>query len=470
MSISYYMSRNQAPPVRRALSWRLRIPLPRERNSRSLSLWLIYSFAILIAVGGILLMLPSASVSGNPTSSINAFFTSTSAVCVTGLVVVDTGSYWSGFGQGVILALIQIGGFGFMTSATLLLLMFGRRVGLRERLLIGQSIGLTRLGGVVGLIKRMALFTLLSETAGAFILFLYFSNREPFLQATWKSFFHAISAFNNAGFDLFGNFQSFTQHRTDIGLLAPIAVLIMLGGVSYIFLSDFLKYRSPFKISLDSKLIFYSTISLLGMGTVVIYVTHLADPTAFAGLSTSDTMLGAFFHSVTSRTAGFTTIKIAALAPYALFFTMFLMFVGGASGSTAGGIKVNTFGMVIATIWSAVTGKEQPQAFGREFNPSQIYRAISVIILSFSVIFVATFILTMTEDFSFINILFEAFSAFGTVGLSTGITPSLSGMGKVIIAVVMFIGRLGPLAITLALLQHQRPSTYRYPKENIRIG
>ena len=464
------MQYKDMPNIPRAQSWRIRIPLPRERNSRSLSLWLIYSFAILIVIGGILLMLPVSSATGNPTSAVNAFFTSTSAVCVTGLVVLDTGTYWSGFGQGVILALIQIGGFGFMTSATLLLLAFGRRVGLTERLLIGQSIGINRLGGVVGLIKRMALFTLISEATGALVLFYHFSSSSPVQTAVWKSFFHSISAFNNAGFDLLGNFQSFTQSRTDAALLVPILVLILLGGISYVFISDFWKSRSLFKLNLDSKLIFYSTISLLGLGTLVILSTQFIDSAVFAGLSPADTALGAFFHSVTSRTAGFTTIQIATLAPYALFFTMFLMFVGGASGSTAGGIKVNTFGMIMATIWSTIRGKEQPQAFGRGLNPGQIYRAIAVIILSLTTIFIATFILTINENFSFISILFEAFSAFGTVGLTTGITPYLSVTGKITIAAIMFIGRLGPLALTLSLLQYQKPSSYRYPEENIRIG
>jgi len=231
-----------------------------------------------------------------------------------------------------------------------------------------------------------------------------------------------------------------------------------------------LKVRSLFKLALDSKLILWTTIALLVIGTVIMLLTQFTDSTAFTDLSTPYKMLSAFFHSVTTRTAGFTTIQIANLAPYALFFTMFLMFVGGASGSTAGGIKVNTFGIIMATIWSTLKGKEHAEAFGREFNQQQIYRAIAVIILSLAVIAIATFLLTIHEDFSFIRILFETFSAFGTVGLSTGITPFLSTAGKIIIIITMFVGRLGPLALTLALIQRQQPSSYRYPEENVRIG
>ena len=472
MNTSYdnHKSYKGMPTVLRAPSWRIRLPLPKERNSRSLSLWLIYTFAGLIVVGSILLMLPISSAGGYPTRAVDAFFTSTSAVCVTGLVVVDTGTYWSSFGQGLILTLIQIGGFGFMTSATLLLLAFGRRIGLRERLLIGQSVGISRLGGVVGLVKRMALFTVSSELVGALVLFFRFSSYDSLRTAVWKSFFHSISAFNNAGFDIFGNFQSLTQYRTDAPLILITAALIFLGGISFIFIADVLKVRSLFKLALDSKLILWTTIALLGIGTVIMLLTQFTDSTTFTALSTPYKVLGAFFHSVTTRTAGFTTIQISNLAQYALFFTMFLMFVGGASGSTAGGIKVNTFGILMATIWSTLKGKEHAEAFGREFNQQQIYRAIAVIILSLAVIAIATFLLTIHEDFSFIRILFETFSAFGTVGLSTGITPFLSTAGKIIIIITMFVGRLGPLALTLALIQRQQPSSYRYPEENVRIG
>jgi trk system potassium uptake protein TrkH len=431
-------------PPRRVISWRVRLPTPRERTGTSFSRLLIYAFAGLIVIGGLILMLPVSSAAGQPTPPVNAFFTSTSAVCVTGLVVVDTGTYWSAFGQGVILALIQIGGFGFMTSTTLLLLAFGRRIGLRERLLIGQSIGLARLGGVVGVVKRMAIFTALTEVIGAVLLFIRFSAYFPARSAVWKSVFHSISAFNNAGFDVLGNFQSLKNYQTDVGLLLLTAALIFLGGISYLVLSDLIRVRKLSKLTLDSKLVLSTTVILLVGGIVVMLITEFADPAAFGSLTVPQKGLCAFFQ--------------------------FLMFVGGASGSTAGGIKLNTFGILAATVWSTVRGREDPAAFGREFNKQQIYRALAVIMLSLGVVVLAVLLLTIYENTGFIQLLFETISAFATVGLTTGITPGLSMAGKLIITVTMFVGRLGPLAMTMALLQRQQPSSYRYPEEIIRIG
>jgi trk system potassium uptake protein TrkH len=457
--------------IPRGRSWRARIPiLPRQRTGSSLSRTLILGFAGLIVIGGILLMLPVSSAAGQVTPAVNAFFTSTSAVCVTGLVVVDTGTYWSSFGQGVILALIQIGGFGFMTSATLLMLAFGRRIGLRERLLIGESMGLSRLGGLVKIVRRMAIFTLLAEGIGAAVFFIRFSAENPLKLAVWKSAFHSISAFNNAGFDIFGNFQSLTNYRGDPLVVLATAALIFLGGISFMVILDVFKSRGPGRLSLDTKLVLITTGSLLAAGVFVMLLTEFIEPAAFGDVSLAQKGLIAFFQSVTARTAGFTLVNMGTLAQYALFFTMFLMFVGGAAGSTAGGIKVNTFGMLAATIWSTIRGREQAGAFGREFSSQQLYRAIAVVILSLGLVALVAFLLSLHEDASFINLLFETVSAFGTVGLSTGITPTLSLAGRIIITITMFVGRLGPLALTLALMQRQRPSQYRYPEETVRIG
>jgi len=415
-------------------------------------------------------MLPISSATGQATSPIDAFFTATSAVCVTGLVVVDTGTYWSFFGQGVILALIQIGGFGFMTSATLLLLAFGRRIGLSERILIRESMGLTRLGGLVRLVKRMAIFTVTAEAIGGAVFYFRFAADNPAHTAFWKSMFHSISAFNNAGFDIFGNFQSLINYKGDPVVILFTAALIFLGGISFLVIADVIKVRSIVNLTLDSKLVLSTTVFLLSIGIAVMLLAEFYDPAAFASMSLPQKVLVASFQSVTARTAGFTTIPMVSLAQYALFTTMALMFIGGASGSTAGGIKVNTFGMLIATIWSTIRGREHAGVFGREFNTQQIYRAVAVIILALGLIALSVFLLSIHEDFSFSSLLFETVSAFGTVGLSTGITPLLSTAGKLIITITMFVGRLGPLALTLALLQRQQTSMYRYPEETIRIG
>jgi len=457
--------------IARARPWRVPLPvMPRPRSGPSSSLILMYGFAGVIAIGTVLLMLPIASKTGQSTSAIDALFTATSGVCVTGLVVVDTGDYWSFFGQGVILALIQVGGFGFMTSATLFLLAFGRRIGLRERLLIGESMGLARLGGLVNIVRRMAIFTILVETIGAVAFFIRFSAGNSLGTSAWKSIFHAISAFNNAGFDVFGNFRSLSDYHSDPLLIMVTAALIILGGISFLVVADLVKTRSLTRLSLDSKLVLSTTMSLLALGMIVILLTEFNNPATLGAFSIPQKLLNAFFQSVTARTAGFSTIAMTSMATYALFFTMLLMFVGGASGSTAGGIKVNTFGMLAAAIWSTIRGREHAGAFGREFTTQQVYQALALAMLSLGFLGGVVFLLTVTEEFRLTNLLFEAVSAFGTVGLSTGITPGLSTAGRLIITATMFIGRLGPLTLMLALVQRQQQSKYRYPQEAIRIG
>ena len=450
--------------------WRILLPIREPHLGLSSSLILFYGFVIIIFIGTILLLLPISSKSGEFTPVINAFFTATSAVCVTGLVVVDTGTYWSVFGQSVIFALIQIGGFGFMTSATLFLLILGRRMGLKEKLIISEAIGISKLGGLFTLIKRMAIYTIVIEIVGAIFFYFNFAGDYPLNESIWKALFHSISAFNNAGFDLFGNYASLAGFYNNPSFLIFTSVLIILGGISFLVVADIFKSRSFKNLSLDSKLVLTTTGLLLLLGTIVIFLTELKDIEKLGMLSVPNQFLNSFFQSVSARTAGFSTINMAFIEDYALFFTMLLMFIGGAAGSTAGGIKVNNFGILITTIWSAIMGKEHPGAFKREFIQQQIYRALAIVILSLGLVGLVVFILTITEDFKFIYLLFESVSAFGTVGLSTGITPSLSIAGKIIIAFTMFAGRLGPLTLALALTQREKPSNFNYPKESIRIG
>jgi trk system potassium uptake protein TrkH len=434
-------------------------------------LLLVYGFAGVISLGMILLMLPVASKSGQFTSPVNALFTSASAVCVTGLAVVDTGTYWSSFGQGVILVLIQVGGLGFMTSATLLLLLLGRRIGLRERWLIGQSLGLEKVGGMVNLVRRIAVFTLIVEVIGAAIFYIRFSVGNPAGTAGWRAIFQAVSAFNNCGLDLFGNFRSLLDYRTDTVVILTTAALIIIGGISFVVVADIVKVRRFGRLSLDSKIVLITTLGLLVGGTVVILLTEYSNAATLGPLATPYKILNAFFHAVTPRTAGFSSINIGSMAAYSQFFTILLMFVGGAAGSTAGGVKVNTVGMLIATIWSSIRGKEHAGAFGREFLSQQVNRALALVMLSLTLIVIVVLVLTITDKgFTFLQLLFETVSAFGTVGLSTGITPELSVAGRFIITAMMFIGRLGPLILALSLAQRQQPSTYRYPHDEVRIG
>ncbi|OGO02629.1 MAG: Trk family potassium uptake protein [Chloroflexi bacterium RBG_13_54_8] len=447
----------------------LEVLKPRARGTLSPFI-LLYGFVAIIMVGAVLLVLPIAAKTGQSASFLTALFTATSATCVTGLVVVDTGTYWSSFGQAVILVLIQVGGLGFMTSATLLLMALGRRIGLRERLLIGESMGLERWGGVVGLAKRIALFTLLVESVGALLLYFRFSLENPMGTAVWKGIFHSVSAFNNAGLDILGNFRSLADYRGDTTVVLVIAALIILGGISFMVVSDVFRFRRWIRLSLDSKIVLMATAILLALGMIVILLTEFSNPDTLGALPWPQKALNAFFHSVTPRTAGFSTIDIGMLADYALFFIIILMFIGGASGSTAGGVKVNTFGLIAATIWSSLRGRQYAGAFGREFRTEQVYRALALVMLSLGLVAVVVLVLTRTEKFSFINLLFETVSAFGTVGLSTGITPHLSTAGQLIIIATMLAGRLGPLTLALSLVQRQRPAAYRYPEDQIRIG
>ncbi|MBI2860347.1 MAG: Trk family potassium uptake protein [Chloroflexi bacterium] len=457
--------------VQRQKPWRVLLPpAVRKTGPRASLATLAYGFAGMIVLGTLLLTLPISSRSGQPTALVDAFFTATSAVCVTGLVVVDTLDHWNFFGQLVILALIQLGGFGYMTMTTLVLMTLGRRIGLRERLLVGESIGLFRLGGIVSLVRNMAFFALSAEAIGAVLFYLRFSTEYPGGAAIWKSIFHSVSAFNNAGFDIFGGFISLTGYSNDYLVLLVTAALVITGGISFLVVQDVFSKRRPSRFSTDTRMILSVTLALLALGTVMVLTTEYNNGATIGAMPDVDRVINAFFQSVTARTAGFNAIDTAMLADQTLFFVMLLMFIGGASGSTAGGIKVNTLGLIVATVWSTMRGREHPGAYGREFMIAQILRALSVLVLSLGIMAFVVFTLTITEDARFLDILFEAVSAFGTVGLTTGVTPALSVIGRLVIIAAMFVGRLGPLTLTLALVKVQQPSIYRRPKEIIRIG
>ncbi|MFH0847139.1 MAG: potassium transporter TrkG [Chloroflexota bacterium] len=430
---------------------------------------LIYGFAAVIAAGTILLMLPVSSRTGEPTPPVNALFTATSAVCVTGLVVVDTGSYWSPFGQTVLLILFQVGGFGFMTSASIIFMAMGRRIGLRERLFIGQSMGTQSPGGMVRLVRESAKFTLMAEGAGTIFLFLRFLiGGVSFGLALWRALFHAVSAFTNCGMDILGDFKSLADYQKDPVVLLTIAVLFILGGIGYIVVADVFTKRSFGKLLTDSKIVLVTTASLLIFGTIFILWSESSN--TLGVFSLPQKLLISFFQSATPRSAGFTAIDIGKMREASLFLVMFLMFIGGASGSTAGGVKVSTLGVLIAAALNSARGREGPVAFGRQIPPANVYRALALVIFCLGLVSVVVPVLSLTEGFGFVSLLFEAFSALSTVGLTTGITPGLSVAGRLVVALSMFVGRLGPLVFISVITGRQQPIIYHYPKDNIRLG
>ncbi len=437
---------------------------------------LLAAFAVLITIGTVLLMLPFASQSGEPTAFVDALFTATSAACVTGLVVLDTGTYWSPFGQVVIMLLIQAGGFGIMAGSTLLLsLVVGRRTTLRNRVIIQESLGGLQLGNVTWIVKRIAIFTFVAEGVGAVVLSLAFiiggeagGVGNPL--GLWWGVFHSVSAFNNAGFDLTGGFQSLVPFRDDWVVLLMHGLLLVLGGLGFAIVGDALTKRRWIRFALETKVVLSTTAVLLVVGAVIIGATEWGNPATLGQLPTEQRALNALFESATLRTAGFTALDTGALLDQTLFVVMALMFIGGASGSTAGGIKVTTFSVLLIAIVSSVRGQPSAEAFGRRIQHQIVYRALSVVLLSIGVVFVVAFLLTVMNPAPFVETLFEAVSAAGTVGASTGITTELDDPSRLLLTATMFAGRLGPLTLVLALAARARPVAYRPAVESIRIG
>jgi trk system potassium uptake protein TrkH len=447
-------------------------PTNRVNRPASPSAVLVAGFAAMVAIGTVLLLLPFSTEPGTSTDLITALFTATSAVCVTGLVVVDTASHWSPFGELVILALIQVGGFGFMTGSTLLLfVLVRRRTGLRDRILVQASTGGVELGSVLVLVRRVALFTILVEGIGAVVLAAAFLIRgsDPG-EAVWWGVFHSVSAFNNAGFDLMGSFRSLADFATDPLVLATIGVLIVVGGLGFAILGDSFGKRRWSRLALETKVVVLTTVALLVGGSLLIGVLEWGNPATLGAIPEAHRPLNAIFESVTLRTAGYAVLDHGGLGAATLYVAIGLMFIGAASGSTGGGIKVNTFSVLLIAIVSTVRGRPAAEAFGRRLPHDVVYRALSVALLSIAFVVAVAFGVIVVGRAGFADAVFEATSAFGTVGLTTGITPSLPDPARLLLVVAMFAGRLGPLTLVLALAARQHPVTYRPAVESLRIG
>lgn len=430
---------------------------------------LVLGFAALILVGTLLLLTPWASANGTSLGFIDALFTATSAVCVTGLVVVDTGTFFSLFGQLVIIGLIQAGGLGIMTMTTLFALLIGKRIRLRQRLVMQEALNQVTMAGVVRLTAYVLKVTLLIEFIGGTILALRW-----FGEYGWKGiyfgYWHAVSNFCNAGFDLIGEFRSLTPYVDDVVVNLVVTSLIILGGIGFTVIADVWTNRSFAKFALHTKVVLVTTVVLLVGGTLGILVLEIDNPATIADLSWSGKLLGSYFQSVSARTAGPNTLDIGKMESGTLFLIVILMFIGASPASTGGGVKTSTAGVLTASIWAMITGKEDAEVFQRRIPIQTIHKAFAVVFISAAIVVLVTLILSVTERFPFINLLFEATSAFGTVGLSTGITPSLTPMGKLLLSLTMFAGRVGPVTLALAIALRAQKAHIRYPEGKIIIG
>ncbi|NUK31849.1 Trk family potassium uptake protein [Parageobacillus sp. VR-IP] len=432
---------------------------------------LVTGFAVIIFIGAMLLMLPVATNDGKGLSFLDALFTATSATCVTGLVVVDTGTTFTLFGQLVILALIQVGGLGFMTFATMFAFLLGKRISLQERLLLREAMNNLTLEGIVRLVKRVLIFTVIIEGIGGLVLAIRFAFDMPPLKAFYFGMFHAISNFNNAGFDLMGDFRSLTGYVEDPVVTLVVCALIILGGIGFIVINEVYEYRQTRRFSLHTKVVAVTNGLLLAFGTLLIFLFELHNPKTLGPLSPLGKFLASFYQAVTPRTAGSNTLNIPDLTQPTLFLIIFLMFVGASPGSTGGGIKTTTFATLLGAVWSQIRGKEDVVFFKKRIMYDTIYKSLTVTISGLFIVMFVTMLLTITEKGKdFLMILFEATSAFGTVGLSMGLTPELSPFGKVLIIFTMFAGRVGPLTIAYAVTLHRKPDPFRYPKGKIMIG
>lgn len=434
---------------------------------------LVLGFASIILIGAILLNLPIASQKGESIGFINALFTATSAVCVTGLVVVDTGTYWTIFGKTVILLLIQIGGLGFMTMATLIALILGKRISLRERLIMQEALNQFTISGVVRLTQYILITTFIIEGMGAFFLSLRFIPIYGVKKGILYGIFHSISAFCNAGFDLVGNFNSLTPFVNDILINIVVCLLIIIGGLGFTVILDILQFKRFSKLSLHSKLVLTLTAIFILVAFVFIFILEFNNPDTLAKLDAKGKFLSAMFQAITPRTAGFNTLPLNEMTMASIFLVIVLMFIGGSPGSTAGGVKTTTAGVLILSIISVIRGRTDTEVFNRRIAKEIVDRALAVVGIGMLWVIVVTMILSITETgHSFLQIFFEATSAFGTVGLSLGITPELSYMGKIVISLTMFAGRVGPLTIVLALARKQQKNNgiIRYPEGKVIVG
>ena len=427
------------------------------------------AFAGVILAGTFLLMLPISNIHGEWMPVIDALFTATSATCVTGLAVVDTGKYFTWFGKTVLIILIQIGGLGIMTLTTLFSVGLGRRINIRHRLLIQESLNQEGPSGIIKMALSIVKYTLLIEFVFGTILAVYFYS-DYGLKAFYYGYWHAVSGFCNAGFDLFGDFKSLTDYKTNVLVNCCFMLLIILGGIGFTVIDDIIRKRRWQSFSLHTKMVLLINSFLIILGGFGVWLLE-RNSSSLAGLNAGEQLLAAFFQSVSARTAGFNTVDIALLNDATLVLMMFLMFVGASPTSTGGGIKTTTFGILLISTLSLLSNRKETVLFRRRIEPALIFKSYSIFILSVLWLIAAFFLLLAfdTSNQPFAKVLFELMSAFGTVGLGIGITAEWNSWCKLILIATMYIGRIGILTFGMSFFS-KKIEKIRYPSENVIVG
>ncbi|MFN9839175.1 MAG: TrkH family potassium uptake protein [Pseudanabaena sp.] len=436
-----------------------------------------FGFLAVISFGTLLLMLPLSSSNGTWTDPITALFTSTSAVCVTGLSVVDVGKFYSFWGQLFLTGLVQVGGLGYMTATSILLLLIGRKFSLRDKITLQQSLDIPGIRGGLQLVKSIIAVTMLFELTGVLLLIPIFNQKMSFQESVWQAIFHSVNAFNNAGFSLFtDNLMGYVKTPM-VSII--IGLLIIFGGIGYqVILEGYLWIRTKFSrsrdyisFSLTFCVVTSTTIALLLFGTLTFWLTEFHNNDTLGNLSLFEQIVAAWFQSVSTRTAGFNTIDNGKMTVTAMFISITLMFIGASPGSTGGGIKTTTARILASCTGAALQGRDQVNLYRLQVPNGLILKAVGVAVGSLFNVICSTGLLSLTDhNMSFISILFEATSAFATVGLSTGITSALSPAGRLVIIATMYIGRVGVLLLMAAIFTDTKPSLIKYPQESMLVG
>ena len=431
-------------------------------------------FLVLILLGSAVLCLPACTQSGQPTDFLTALFTATSATCVTGLIQVDTGSYWNGFGQAVILILIQIGGLGFMTIATIFFVALRRKIGLRQRMVLAQALSLSDMSGIVRFGRNVFLGTFLAEGLGALVLFFRFLPEFGAGKALWYGVFHAVSAFCNAGFDVLGDVDaggSIARYVTDPVVNLTLIALITAGSLGFTVWGELRQARTLHRLSVYAKLVIFITLGLMFGGAALFALLEWNNPLTIGTFTPGGKLLAALFQSVTLRTAGFASFNQDALTEASKVLSDLLMFVGGSSGSTAGGVKTVTMGIVILSAISTARGRSYVTVFKRSISQRDVSTAVAIALLVLNLSLLGAAVLTVCDKCSFMNAIYETISALCTVGLTTGITGSLCLASKLILIVFMFFGRVGIMTIGISFMMSNRAqSRIQYAETKVMIG